>query len=104
MNPFHCQTLWNLTLSMEERSGKTTNQDSHCHGYACTISIHRGGCSSKNDRFQKHFCDLGSGNSSGSHPFLSQETTSRNTISHSHRHWELGRNLQENIIFSKFAL
>ena len=44
------------------------------------------------------------GNFLGIHPFLSQETTSRNTISHSRRHWELGRNLQESIIFSKFAL
>ena len=64
----------------------------------------RGGCSSKNDRFQKYFCDWGSGNFLGPHPFLSRETTSRNTISHSRGHWELGRNLQENIILSKFAL
>ena len=33
----------------------------------------RGGCSSKNDRFQKYFCDWVSGNVSGPHPFLSRE-------------------------------
>ena len=39
---FHFQTLWKSTLSEEKRSGKKTNQDSHCHGYALfqfTISI-----------------------------------------------------------------
>ena len=58
----------------------------------------------KKDRFQTYYGDWGSGNFLEQHPFLSQETTSRNTISHSRRHWELGGNLQENIIFSKFAL
>ena len=26
--------IMELTLSEEKRSGETTNQDSHCHGYA----------------------------------------------------------------------
>ena len=45
----------------------------------------------------------GLGNVLGPRPFLSQETPSR-SIFHSRGHYEQGINLQENIIFSKFAL
>ena len=45
----------------------------------------------------------GLGSFLGPRPFLSQETPSH-SIFHSHGHYEQGMNLQENIIFSKFAL
>ena len=45
----------------------------------------------------------GLGNFLGPHPFLSQEMPSC-SISHSRGHYEPGMNLQENIVFSKFAL
>ena len=39
LNNFSSVNPWKLTLSEKKRSGETTSQDSHCHGYALFQSV-----------------------------------------------------------------